>query len=76
MCQQVCEIFDTPAGGQLSPLVSHVLHVAVAERNDQSGSAVSKHRKLLLCTYLNCLKHASEKLHLSSITFPLIGAGQ
>ena len=72
----MCEILDTPAGGQLSPLISHILHVVVAERKTQSDSDVSKHKKLLLCTYLNCLKRASDKLRVPSITFPLIGSGQ
>ncbi|XP_070206616.1 serine-rich adhesin for platelets-like [Littorina saxatilis] len=71
---QVCEVVDSPAGGHLSPLISHVLHVTVPETSVQSESDVRTHKKLLLCTYLNCLKHASEKLGLSSVAFPLIGS--
>lgn len=71
---QVCQIVDTPAGGHLCPLISHVLHVVAPEAATTSASDVAAQRKLLLCTYLNCLKHASEKLALTSLGFPLIGS--
>lgn len=73
---QVCEVWDTPAGGRLPQLTSHVLHVVVPCTGSSEGSGnLTKWRKLLLCTYVNCLKHASEKLHLQTIAFPLLGAG-
>ncbi|KAK7477405.1 hypothetical protein BaRGS_00031381, partial [Batillaria attramentaria] len=73
---QVCEVLDTPSGGRLPQLTSHVLHVVVpGAGNTKDSNDFGKQRKLLLCTYLNCLKHASEKLRLQSIAFPLVGAG-
>ncbi|KAL8564959.1 hypothetical protein ACOMHN_019862 [Nucella lapillus] len=70
---QVCEVLDTPAGGRLPPLISHVLHVVAPQTDSTSAGGMRQHRKLLLCTYLNCLKHTSEKLGLSSLGLPLIG---
>ncbi|XP_076472585.1 uncharacterized protein LOC143301987 [Babylonia areolata] len=75
---QVCEVLDTPAGGRLPALISHILHVVVPQETDASSSTTAscgiQQRKMLLCTYINCLKHASEKLGLPSLGLPLIGA--
>ncbi|XP_062598093.1 uncharacterized protein LOC134259522 [Saccostrea cucullata] len=65
------DVIHTCAGGNLDPKVTYILHAAVPSWREDSPEQ-SCH--LLTCTYLNCFQYA-DKIWLSSLSMPIIGAG-
>ena len=66
------DVIHTCAGGNLNPCVTYILHAAVPTWREENPEQ-SAH--LLTCTYLNCLQYA-EKIWLTSLSMPIIGAGK
>lgn len=65
-------VMHTAAGGSLSEKVGFVIHTAGPTWSEDDSEHCTH---LLVCTYINCLQYADQKLWVQSLATPLISAG-